>query len=195
MMFYTATVSFGGLWAIPFFQQTQGLSNEQASYAASMIYIGWIVAGPIIGHISDKTCNRKGMLFSFTFLSILFFGLITYTPPLALVWNFVLMFLLGVALSAQLLCYSLSIELNTPETKGAALALTNFLVFVAGSVIQTLVGILLDLNWTGDMLHGVRSYTLDNYRFALTLFPITMALAFVFTFFIKEKHKPWCPAT
>lgn len=31
MMFYTATVAFGGLWAIPFLQQTHGYSNEKAS--------------------------------------------------------------------------------------------------------------------------------------------------------------------
>ncbi|MCB1106958.1 MAG: MFS transporter [Chlamydiia bacterium] len=192
MMFYTATVSFGGLWAIPFLQEAHGFSNQEASYAASMIYIGWIVAGPIIGRISDKRCNRKIMLFIFTLLSIFFFSLITYTPIHTPFWIFALMFLLGCSLSAQLLCYSLAIELNTPETKGSALALTNFLVFVAGSLIQTLIGVLLDLNWKGGMLHGVRSYSLGDFQIALLAYPITMLLAFFFTFFIKEKDKPWC---
>ena len=192
MMFYTATVSFGGLWAIPFLQQTQGFSNESASYATSMIYVGWIVAGPIIGTISDRICNRKIMLFTFTLLSIVFFSLITYTPIRNPFWIFTLMFLLGCCLSGELLCYCLSIELNLPETKGSALAITNFLVFVAGSLVQTLVGLILDWNWDGQVLHGVRMYGLTNYKIALTVFPITMLIAFIFTFFIREKDKPWC---
>ncbi|MCB1082562.1 MAG: MFS transporter, partial [Chlamydiia bacterium] len=171
MMFYTATAAFGGLWAIPFFQQTYGFSNEMASFAASMIYIGWIVAGPIIGHLSDRSCNRKRWIFTSTLLSILFFCLIVYTPIHEPIWVFALMFLLGCTLSAQLLCYSLAIELNTPETKGAALAMTNFLVFVAGSLIQTIIGLIMDGNWQGKIIDGARIYSLATYQKALVAFP------------------------
>ncbi len=192
MMFYTATTAFGGLWAIPFLQQTQGFSNAEASFAASMIYMGWIAAGPFIGYVSDKICNRKVLISSLCFLSIIFFCLVVYSPISAPIWIFILMFLLGVCLSGQLLCYSLAIELNTHEIKGAALAMTNFLVFVAGSAMQTSVGFFLDTKWTGGISHHIRVYSLENYQFALALFPLTMALAFIFNFFIKEKKKPWC---
>lgn len=192
MMFYTATVAFGGLWAIPFMQQTQGYSNETASFAASMIYVGWIVAGPFIGHFSDKSCNRKTWILVSTILSIIFFCLIVYTPIMKPIYVFALMFLLGCSLSAQLLNYSLAIELNTQDTKGAALAMTNFLVFVAGSLIQTLVGFIMDANWHGKIVEGARIYTLPTYHKALIAFPITILIAFLFTFFIKEKSKPWC---
>ena len=192
MMFYTATVAFGGLWAVPFLRHVHQMSNEEASFAASMVYVGWIVAGPIIGHISDKICNRKIMLFSFTLLSIVFFSIITYTTFNSSVWVFILIFLLGICLSAQLLTYSLAIELNTPDTKGTALAITNCLVFIAGSIIQTLVGYLLDLNWSGLMEAGVRIYTPGDYKIALSCFPITIFIAFIVTFFIREKDKPWC---
>lgn len=191
-MFYTGTVAFGGLWAIPFLQQTHGYTNEQASFAASMIYVGWIIAGPIIGHFSDKTCNRKVWILTCILLSLLFFLLIIYTHSTNPVWIFTLMFLLGTALSAQLLTYCLSIELNTPDTKGAALAITNFLVFVGGSIVQTGIGFILDAMWTGTLVGGARLYTIEMYRVALCLFPITLIIGFFFTFFIKEKSKPWC---
>ncbi|QVL57302.1 MAG: MFS transporter [Simkaniaceae bacterium] len=192
MMFYTATVAFGGLWAIPFLQQTHGYSNEKASFAASMIYIGWIVAGPIIGHFSDKTCNRKVWILASTLLSILIFCLIVYTPVTAPVWIFSLMFLLGCALAGQLLTYCLAIELNTPDTKGAALAITNFLVFVGGSIVQTVIGFILDAMWKGTMLNNARLYSIEMYKFAMIIFPISLIIGFIFTFFIKEKSKPWC---
>lgn len=192
MMFYTATAAFGGLWAIPFMQQTHGFSNEEASFAASMIYIGWIVAGPFIGHFSDRSCNRKTWILVSTLVSIIFFCLVVYTPIQSPFWIFTLMFLLGCSLSAQLLSYSLAIELNTHETKGAALAMTNFLVFVAGSLIQTIVGLIMDANWQGIVIEGARIYSLPTYQKALVAFPITMLIAFLFAFFIKEKSRPWC---
>lgn len=192
MMFYTATVGYGGLWAIPFLKNVHHMSNEEASFAASMVYVGWIVAGPIIGYVSDRLCNRKIMLYIFTLLSLIFFSIITYANIQSDLCIFILIFLLGMSLSAQLLNYSLAIELNSPETKGTALAITNCLVFIAGSAIQTLVGSLLDHNWTGEWVDHVRVYSPHNYRIALTAFPITLVIAFVFTFFIKEKNKPWC---
>ena len=147
---------------------------------------------PIIGHLSDRSCNRKRWIFTSTLLSILFFCLIVYTPIHEPIWVFALMFLLGCTLSAQLLCYSLAIELNTPQTKGAALAMTNFLVFVAGSLIQTIIGLIMDGNWQGKIIDGARIYSLATYQKALVSFPITMLLAFLLTFLIKEASKPWC---
>ncbi len=70
--------------------------------------------------------------------------------------------------------------------------MTNFLVFVAGSLIATLIGFILDGHWVGKLDHGIRVYTLETYQIALAAFPITMLFAFIFTFFIKEKKKSWC---
>ena len=192
MMFYTATVGYGGLWAIPFLKRVYHFSNEEASFAASMVYMGTIVAGPIIGYISDKICNRKNILLIFTLLSLFFFCIVTYSNITSHFWIFFYIFMLGVCLSAQLLNYSLAIELNTPKTKGTALAITNSMVFIAGSLIQTLVGYLLSFNWKGEMIGDVPIYSPHNYKIALACFPITMLIAFIFTFFIKEKDKPWC---
>lgn len=192
LCFYAATVAYGGLWIIPFLINTYGMKNETASFAASMIYIGWIVAGPLIGHFSDKTCNRKTVLIVTTFLSIIFFLIINYANGMSHFWAFVMIFLLGVTLSGELLCYSLSIELNPREAKGTALAFTNFLVFVGGSIAQTLVGWLLDWNWNGVTKDGTPLYMASDYQNALLLFPIAIAIAFIFSFFIKEKTKPWC---
>lgn len=195
LCFYTATVAYGGLWAIPFLKNAHQMSISQASFAASMVYVGWIIAGPIIGHISDKICNRKVMLLIFTFLSVVFFLLINYLVPLPNWIVFTLMLLLGISLSGELLCYCLAIELNPHESKGTALALTNCLVFIGGAFIQTLVGWLLQLNWTGTMEKGIPHYSLENYQTAMLSFPIAITIAFVFSFFLKEKSKPWCRST
>ena len=191
-LFYTATVSFGGLWAIPYLSRAFDMTNSEASFAASMIYVGWIIAGPIVGFISDRLCNRKIMLQILTAISCALFLLLLYLPNLSAYTVFRLMFALGVALSGQLLCYTLSIELNSPETKGTALAFTNFLVFFGGAVIQPLVGWMLDWGWAGKISNNLRFYSTADYQVALVCFPIALGAAFVLSFFVKEKIKPWC---
>ncbi|WP_420421102.1 MFS transporter [Simkania sp.] len=192
LCFYTATVAYGGLWAIPFLVNAHGLSTTTASFAASMIYFGTVIAGPFLGHISDKTCNRKSWVIITSFLSIVIFLIINYTLFLPTAMVFVLMLLLGIMLTGQLLTYTLSVELNPREAKGTALAFTNFLVFVGGSIIQTLVGWLLQFNWSGQMSNGTPIYAPSDYQSALLCFPIAIGIAFIFAFFIKEKKKPWC---
>ncbi len=196
MLFYSSIVCFGGLWAIPFFQQTYGFSNETASFAASMIYLGIVVGGPILGHYSDVTKNRKKWLLGTIILSLIFCVLIIYTPIRDPFWVITLMFLFGVSLSGQLLNYCLSIELNTHDTKGAALAITNCLVFITGSLVQTAIGFILSKLWTGATIDGAPQYSLENYRVALSILPITLILAFFFALRIKEKKasKPRAPA-
>lgn len=187
--FYASISAFGGLWAIPFLKQAHHFSIEAASYASSMVYMGIILLGPIIGHLADRTGNRKLILLIFTFSALCLFLLITYMQNLHYIYVFILMLLLGGALSAHLLTYTLAIDLNSRKVKGTALALTNFLVFFVSSLIQTLVGFLLDINWDGKVEAGIPVYSTHNFQLALSPFALTLILAFIFTFFIKEKKR------
>jgi hypothetical protein len=93
--------------------------------------------------------------------------------------------------SAQLLNFSLGIELNPTEAKGISIAITNFSVAAGTSLMQPLLGVLLDLRWSGAMKDGIPIYSLDDYHYAMLSFPITILLAFFLLFFLKEKkHDP-----
>ena len=186
--FYSSITAFGGLWAIPFLKHTHHFSIEAASYASSMIYMGIILMGPMIGYLADRTGNRKLLIHIFSFIALCLFLLIIYMQNLHYIYVFILMLLFGGALSSHLLTYTLAIDLNSRKVKGTALALTNFLVFFVGSIIQTLVGFLLELNWNGKMESGVPVYSIHNFQLALSPFALALILAFIFTFFIKEKR-------
>ncbi len=186
--FYCSITAFGGLWAVPFLKQVHNFSNQAASYASSMVYMGIILMGPVIGYIGDKTGNRKLVIHIFTFFSLCLFLCILFIPNLHYTTVFILMLMFGGALSAHLLNYTLAIDLNSREVKGTALAMTNFLVFLAGSLIQTLVGLLLDFNWDGKMESGIPVYNTLNFQLSLLPFAFALAIAFIFSFFINEKN-------
>jgi hypothetical protein len=58
-----------------------------------------------------------------------------------------------------------------------------------GAVFQPLVGWLLDLNWDGTMLNGMRIYNAQAYAAAFIVFPISHAASLITVFFIRET---WC---
>ena len=82
--------------------------------------------------------------------------------------------------------YSLAIELNNPIAKGTAVAFTNFMVFLGSASIQPFVGFLLDTVWNGTMSAGVPLYSASDYKAALVCFPISVLLAFICAFFLRD---------
>jgi MFS family permease len=187
---YVTTNSFAGLWSVPFLVAVYHLTEETAGFAASMIYIGWIVAGPLVGLISDWLGHRRIVMkvcFALAFLALL---PIIFMNSLALWLIYLLMFLIGAFSSGQLLNFSLAIEMNPLRVKGTATAFTNFLVAGAGAVMQPLVGVFLDLLAPGvPVVNGNPLYSPANYRIALSLFPILMLVAFILAFFLKPRRQ------
>ena len=184
--FYLSTVSFAGLWAVPFTQQLYNTSRASAGFAASMIYFGWIIGGPIIGYYSDKMKRRVPLILFTSFISLIMIAFAIYVPmPF---WAYyIVMIVAGIFLAGELLSYSLAIDLNKFEAKGSAVAFTNFIVFIGASISQPLVGYILDSLWEGRIAQGVPLYSIENFKIALLTFPISLILCLLVTLLIREK--------
>jgi MFS family permease len=171
---------------VSFLHSTYGVSVELAGYAVSMIFIGWAVGGPFIGFYSDKIQNKKKFLLAASLLGALFMAMALYIPNIPIFLLFVLFFLIGFISGAQLLTYSYAIDVNEDKAKGVAAAFTNFCVMLGGALIQPFIGFLLDRFWTGQESNGVRVYSPETYKWAMTCFPLAFLLSFVFTLFLKR---------
>lgn len=188
LLFYATTGAFAALWGVSFLQATYGLSKTTAGFASSMFFVGTIVTGPLIGLISDWIRKRKPLLLVTTFCTLICVTILIYSSNLPVWGIFTLFFLSGAFSGGQLLCYSLAIELNHPVVKGTSIAFTNFMVFVGSAALQVLTGFFLDAAWSGKMVNGVPLYTGSEYKEALIIYPITLALSFILAFFLRDKH-------
>ncbi|NGX27088.1 MAG: Membrane sensor protein UhpC [Chlamydiae bacterium] len=186
LFLYISTPGFAALWGISFIHSIYGISTELSGFAVSMIFIGWAFGGPIIGSISDKFQQKKKLLAIAALAGAFLMGIIIYVPNLPLFTLFTLFFLVGFISGAQLLNYSYSIDIHPEHIKGTATAFTNFMVIAGAALIQPLIGYLLDLNWTGQMANGIRTYSPEAYKIAMSCFPLAFLLSFVFTLFLKE---------
>jgi len=186
LLFYATTTAFGGLWGLSFVETAYGVSKQTAGYALSMVFFGWLVGGPLIGFFSDLIGKRTTVIRLGILGSLIFLIPVIYFPTIHIYVVYILLFLVGLFSSAELLNFSLSIELISFRAKATAAAFTNALIACGGALVQPFVGFVLDRHWTGGMLKGIRVYNTHDYQIALTILPICLIAAFLLIFFIKE---------
>ena len=169
---YVTTSVFAGLWAPPFLEASYGLSSEAAGTISSMIFLGWILGGPAITYLAMVTHKRRlylilGGILGAAAMCVILFATLS-------LWLLYLCFLIvGLASAAQILSYTIAIEINPRKAKGMAIALTNFFTIAVASAFQPIVGAILDA-------------TDDNYTLALIALPISFLLCSFFALFIKR---------
>ncbi len=186
LFFYMTTTAFAGLWGLSFVQTAYGVSKEVAGYAMSMVFAGWLVGGPLMGLWSDLIGKRITAIRIGILGALLSLIPVIYCPTIPIAAVYILLFLVGLFSSAELLSFSLAIELNSMRAKATTAAFTNFMISCGDAIVQPLVGFLLDLNWSGLMQDGIRVYATRDYQMALTCLPVTLILGFISLFFFKE---------
>lgn len=179
---------FGGMWAIPFFEQAAYLSHGTAANIAPLIFFGMALGGPIAGLLSEYIGRRKILFQISLVLSFIVFLIIIYMPFLPVYILGSLLFILGLLAGAQVLVFVVGIELTSKEISGTATAGTNFLVMISLIILQPVIGNLLEYTWDGKVVNDIPFYTLEGYQFAFILMPICYVLVFISSFFLTETH-------
>ncbi len=185
-LLYLPSSAFAELWGIPYLESAHGYGTVAASIAVSMLFFGFTLGGPLMGYLSDKFSSRRlpmtfGAIFAAVFVSI-----IVYMPHLSHLSINILLFLFGVSYGAQVIVFAVGRESSPERLSGTAIALTNMFVMLGGMLFQPMIGYLLDFHWQGHLVHGLRVYSVADYQFALASLPISLLVAAVLTFFIRE---------
>lgn len=187
-LFYLTTTTFGGLWGISFLQSAYGWSKQSAGFAMSMIFVGWLIGGPLIGVLSDIAKKRRRIISFSILITLLALLTVIYVPNLSPTVIYSLLLIIGLFSSAELLHFSYAIEINPAKTKGTAVAFTNGIVSLVESCVQPLIGWILVISWQGMEQNGSPIYSAYSYKLALLALPCALLLAFILSFFLKEKR-------
>lgn len=176
----------GGLWGNPFLLAAYPISLEKASLLLSWIFIGFGVGGPVLGFISDRFANRLIVMQMSALFSLMALSLLIYCSGLSLWMIGFLMFTVGFCTSAFMLAFSLAKEINMSLMMATVVAMINTGSDIIGALTEPLVGKFLDMHWHGQLAHGARIFSLENYHQAFFILPIYLILAFVTLFFIPS---------
>ena len=184
---YLSLTAFAELWGVKFLQTVYKIPAMQASFAVSMVFLGWLVGSPINGWLSDHINSRKKPLLFGLSLSFLCITLIIIKPfPMPYILLCILLFLFGLFSSTQVICFAISKENSSLSVAATTLALTNFLVMLSGIIFQPLIGILLDLNWQGEIMDNIRVYSARTYQSVFLIIPVCLLLGLFILRKVKE---------
>lgn len=183
---YLPLAVFGALWGDECVRAMTGCSINQASMAVSMLYLGWLVGGPVVGHLSDHFHTRKIPLIVSSILTTVFLCLLLFLPVRTLWAVSMLIFLMGLASSMQVVCFVVGLEVAPEHAGGTALAGINMITMLLGGLFQPVAGYLLDWSSGGAT---VSNYSVADYRLALLIMPVMTLLSVLACLFLKESYK------
>jgi MFS family permease len=181
-------LAFASLWGVPFLETAYRLPRTQAAVLTSIFFVGWGVGAPAIGWLSDRIGRRKPPLVAGLLLETAALALLVYVPGLPVPLLGGLCFLVGFFGSAQIVCFALARENHPAALSGTAIGFVNAMVTGAGALFQPLVGLLLDLAWTGETALGARVYAPESYRLAFASLVVCCLAGLLCLAAVRETH-------
>jgi len=187
-------LAFAGLWGVPFLETAYALPRTTAATLTSTVFAGWAVGAPLFGWLSDRIGRRRPPLLVGLVLETMALAILIYVPGLPVSALAGLCFLIGFLGSSQIVCFALAKENHPAELSGTGIGFVNGMVTGAGALFQPLVGLLLDLAWTGQISAGARVYEVDAYRLALGSLIACCLVGFLCLVAVRETYcRPWAP--
>ncbi len=182
-----AVAVFGAMMGSLYLMQRLGVDKADAAMVNSMLFLGAIIGGPLIGWCSDKLGLRLLPMKAGALASLLVLMGILYLP-VSLSLMALLFFLLGFFTSAQVIGYALVAESSLPAMTATAISLVS--IFTQGGYIvyQNVFSMLLTWQNNAQMVDGVPVYSLADYQHAAMILPLGLILALFVIFGLKETH-------
>ena len=147
-------LAFAGLWAVPFLEHAYRMSRVTAAQHTSLLLLGVAFGALIVGMVSDRLGNRRGVMRVYAVLYAL-----SWLPwvlhadwplPATLAW-FALM---GFLIPGFTLSWTIAKEVNRPEHSGIATSVVNVGIFLGTGILQPLVGWVLDQGRATSAAHA-----------------------------------------
>ncbi len=181
-------LTFSGLWGVPYLVSHHYLSPNKAATLTSCLLIGMAIGGPFFGWFSDRLGKRKPIYIAGTisltlgWVIILFIHNISFYPLAAI------LLMTGFFSGCMIISFAFVME-SVPRTlSGTVSGLTNMGVMMGPMLLQPVVGKILDIHWTGEMVNGVRSYSIAAYEYGFIPMMGWVVLSAVLLFFTKETY-------
>ncbi len=178
---------FAGLWGVPYLTQVHGLERTHAATITSTMLIAWALGGPVLGALSDRIGRRKSPYLGATLLAAIFWGVFLFAD-LPYIFFYPVLALIGFMSGALIIGFAFAREVNHPGASGAVGGVVNMSVLGFAAIMQPLLGMILDHQWDGTLLEGVRIYSSSAYSSAFIWLFVCTSLSVVMVMFTRESY-------
>lgn len=181
-------LTFGGLWGVPYLSTHHGLSTTRAAALNSAMLVAWAVGGPIFGGVSDRIGRRKPLYFLGCTLSVIGWATILFWPDLPIPLLVIVLLVAGFTSGCMIISFAFAKESVPRHLAGTVNGVINMGVMLGPTLLQPAVGWMLDHNWNGDLVDGIRIYNITAYHAGFTLMIVWAMASFVLLFFTRETY-------
>jgi sugar phosphate permease len=166
--FVGAMLSFTGLWGPAYLKQRFALSSTDAAAVCSVMIVCWAVASPLAGHFSDAIGRRKPIYLGGAIIAAMGWAGMFYAP-LPLAPFIVVAAITSFACGAVVVAFAFAKESVPVRFLGTISGAVNVGNMLGPTVLQPVIGWVLDRHWTGAFDGGARVYSVDAFHAAFTL--------------------------
>jgi MFS family permease len=162
-------LAFTGLWGTPFLKVRFGLPPAQAAAVCSVMIVCWAVASPLAGALSDRILRRKPIYLSGALVSAGGWAVMFYAKALPLPAFVAVAAITSLASGAVVLGFAYAKESVPVQFLGTVSGAINIGNMIGPMLLQPAIGRILEKNWAGGMVAGVRVYDLPAFYAAFLL--------------------------
>ncbi|MES2200332.1 MAG: MFS transporter [Chlamydiota bacterium] len=184
--YYFPTSVFAELLGQSYLKTVHNLSAEKATFAITMIFLGWAIGGIFIGWIIDRYQLSRTVLGIGGLFAAICITAVLYIPRLPYESICLLLLFFGVFSSAEIVNYNYARKISTKTFFALALGITNMMVVLGGALFQPLIGWILDCNWQGSMEGQLRIYSPADYKTAFWILPAGLIIGSILSCFLKR---------
>ncbi len=179
-------LTFSGLWGVPFLTTHHGLSPPLAAAMTSTLLVAWAAGGPIFGWFSDLLGYRKPLYLIGSAVSAAGWSAIVFIEHISVYGLVGVLLLTGFSSGCIIISFAFAKESVPAHLSGTVSGVVNMGVMMGPMLLQPAVGWILDLKWQGEVIRGIKLYTLDAYQAGFSLMVAWAVLSFVLLFFTRE---------
>lgn len=184
-----ATLTFAGLWGVPYLATHYRISTADASMLTSALLVAWAVGGPVFGWMSDRLGRRKLLYLMGCSLCLAGWTILFFLPGMPVYALVVILLATGFCSGCMVISFAFVKESVPLRLAGTVSGVINMGVMAGPMLLQPAVGWVLDRCWQGGMSEGVKIYSLAAYQKGFSLMLAWVAISLVLLFFTQET---WC---
>ncbi|MBU8849127.1 MAG: MFS transporter [Desulfobacterales bacterium] len=181
-------LTFSGLWGVPYLISHYQISPARAASLTSVLLIAWAVGAPVFGWVYGRLGKRKPLYIAGCMIVALGWSIILFQESLSLLQMIMVFSITGFFSGSMIVSFAFAAESVPQPLSGTVSGLTNMGTMMGPTLLQPFVGWILDRNWTGQVVDGVRHYSLDAYEYGFIPMMAWVTLSVLLLFFTKETN-------
>jgi len=181
-------LTFSGLWGVPYLTAHYDMPPTRAAGFASILLVSWALGGPVFGALSDRICRRKLPYLTGSAVALAGWSLLLFVADIPAPLLLPLIVVTGFSSGCIIISFGFAKESVPPDKIGTVSGLVNMGVILGPTLLQPIVGIILDRNWNGALVAGVRTYDLQAFQRGFVPMILWAALAMILLVFTRETH-------